>query len=194
MAASTHPYRYLEDWVFKECSAQSFYKAQGAVRVDVATGTSNLASRRQLSRCTAACCCPTMKLFGYQKPCSPACAAVPGQRAVPPFRSPRRAPFADGNQLLVSVLGGLFQGSLRVTMEFPSASPHEFPRPLLRPLLPSTAPRGEATSLPPKRHRVSLACAACRARKTKVAHYRPTDQQGSILTGNSVRWSPSKMS
>ncbi|KAH4774753.1 hypothetical protein HBI81_041820 [Parastagonospora nodorum] len=58
-------------------------------------------------------------------------------------------------------------------METPSASPHEMPRPLLRPLLPSTAPRGETTSLPPKRHRVSLACAACRSRKTKCDGRRP---------------------
>lgn len=53
-------------------------------------------------------------------------------------------------------------------MEPSSASQNDTPRPLLRPLLPSTAPRGDAPSLPPKRHRVSLACAACRARKTKV--------------------------
>jgi hypothetical protein len=46
--------------------------------------------------------------------------------------------------------------------------PNEAPRPLLRLLLPSTAPRGEAAPLPPKRHRVPAACAACRTRKTKV--------------------------
>jgi hypothetical protein len=61
-------------------------------------------------------------------------------------------------------------------MEPSSAHPNDIPRPLLRPLLPSTAPRGEAPSLPPKRHRVSLACAACRARKTKVIDEKSTTQ------------------
>lgn len=63
---------------------------------------------------------------------------------------------------------GNFPRLITVKMEPSSAYPNDIPRPLLRPLLPSTAPRGEAPSLPPKRHRVSLACAACRARKTKV--------------------------
>ncbi|KAH7414147.1 hypothetical protein DE146DRAFT_19104 [Phaeosphaeria sp. MPI-PUGE-AT-0046c] len=58
-------------------------------------------------------------------------------------------------------------------MESSSTPTNDTLRPLLRPLLPSTAPRGEAPSLPPKRHRVSLACAACRGRKTKCDGRRP---------------------
>jgi hypothetical protein len=67
------------------------------------------------------------------------------------------------------VLGSeVSRASIRAAMESLTANLDKTPRPLLRPLLPSTAPRGESTSLPPKRHRVSLACAACRGRKTKV--------------------------
>jgi hypothetical protein len=55
-------------------------------------------------------------------------------------------------------------------MDPSSSYPNDISRPLLRPLLPSTAPRREALSLPPKRQRVSLACAACRSRKTKVTY------------------------
>lgn len=42
---------------------------------------------------------------------------------------------------------------------------------LLRPLLPAAAPRTETQPPSLKRARVSLACAACRGRKTKVARY-----------------------
>jgi hypothetical protein len=67
-------------------------------------------------------------------------------------------------------------------MEPSTTSPVDAQRPMLRTLLPSTAPRGETASLPPKRHRVSLACAACRGRKTKVKRYCPAAKALLILT------------
>ncbi|KAI8936430.1 hypothetical protein NX059_006838 [Plenodomus lindquistii] len=46
-------------------------------------------------------------------------------------------------------------------------------RPPLRPLLPAAAPRADMPPLQSKRARVSLACAACRTRKTKCDGERP---------------------
>ncbi|KAF1911756.1 hypothetical protein BDU57DRAFT_85766 [Ampelomyces quisqualis] len=89
----------------------------------------------------------------------------------------RRAALLGGSQIPLSprnAFPGHFPGP---TMDPSSTSPNEIPRPLLRPLLPSTSPRGETHSLPPKRHRVSLACAACRSRKTKCDGRRPKCQE-----------------
>ncbi|KAF1837549.1 hypothetical protein BDW02DRAFT_565835 [Decorospora gaudefroyi] len=44
----------------------------------------------------------------------------------------------------------------------------------LRPLLPAASPRSDAPPTQSKRARVSLACAACRTRKTKCNGERPT--------------------
>ncbi|KAH7095702.1 hypothetical protein FB567DRAFT_543986 [Paraphoma chrysanthemicola] len=46
----------------------------------------------------------------------------------------------------------------------------------LRALLPATSPRQLAAS-PPKRHRITMACAACRSRKTKCDGDRPQCQE-----------------
>ncbi|KAH7080265.1 hypothetical protein BKA63DRAFT_239519 [Paraphoma chrysanthemicola] len=46
----------------------------------------------------------------------------------------------------------------------------------LRALLPATSPREFAAS-PPKRHRITMACAACRSRKTKCDGDRPQCQE-----------------
>ncbi|KAF2031963.1 hypothetical protein EK21DRAFT_87575 [Setomelanomma holmii] len=56
-------------------------------------------------------------------------------------------------------------------MDSSPENPSESSRPL-RILLPASSPR-EVTASPPKRHRISMACAACRSRKTKCDGDRP---------------------
>ncbi|KAL6706465.1 hypothetical protein ACN47E_005404 [Coniothyrium glycines] len=53
-----------------------------------------------------------------------------------------------------------------------ATAPNDSARPL-RPILPAAIPRGAAPPVQSKRARVSLACAACRARKTKCDGGRP---------------------
>jgi hypothetical protein len=124
-----------------------------------------------------------MKSLGIKSPVNLHVPLHVAIRAGPPFRSWKTcATLADKRFSLDSALGALLQGDLEGTMEPLPRSPNEVQRPLLRTLLPSTAPRGETASLPPKRHRVSRACAACRARKTKVYSHCPTARALHSLT------------